>query len=587
MGGAVFRRDQSQWGEIMRRHWLQWGWIAIIIAPMLVTVAGVRAQDATPEAAEATPAASPAGEPAASPVAESPGEPGPVFVSAQWRIALVAANRSPGINALSLERGAGRTWIVVVADITNWSPDPSTLDPRSMRLIFPEEEEPGGYATESSADVAAQLGTEPRQAGGPIEFGADETKRVTFAFQVSDDYTEPAFRYEDQALSLEDLLEVEIDFDSLPPVTPAPTLERVGIDDIIEGDELEVYRPELDENARVQLIGLGVPREGACFAEQSTDALAAMTRSSVLIERDPAAADDSDGTLRRYVWVQNDDGTRTLLNRTMIREGFAVWTGEPAAARFADYLSQAESAARQSSAGLWEDCGGLREPPTAPSASPTAAAVPPEDNAAETEEAGAASPAAELPPVEATATLEAAGQYPPSVAELAAADDPATCDRIGWGTPDEETLDGEQLDYYAACHEAGGVYLARCVGSAEGTGTLRPAEDRLWIVCVVVAANGGDEPLFASPVDYVLVDGNDRRYELNSTAMEAMPDDRVLQSGEIPPGERISGVIAFDVPRNATRPFRLEVIPLVEGDAGDAEPAVIIIDPNAVPPENG
>ncbi|MGH2558011.1 MAG: DUF4352 domain-containing protein [Thermomicrobiales bacterium] len=573
----------------MPRRWLRWALILAVLAPMLVTVASSR--ERTRVSAQE-----------ASPVADSPGEPGPAFVSEQWRIALVAADRSPGINALSLERGAGRTWIVVVTDITNWSANASSLDPRALRLFFPEESNPGGFAPESTIDVAARLGTEPLQLDTPIEFAPDETKRVVVAYQVSVDFTVPAIRYGDEALSLDDLLEAEIDFDALPPVTPAPTLVRVLIDDIIAGNELEVFQPDTEEVRRIELIGLDVPTGSACFAAQSTEALASLTTSAVLVERDPTAGDNGEA-VPRYAWIENEDGQRILLNRAMILDGFAVWSGEPADTRFAEWLQQAERIARETNAGLWEECGGLDDPLAAPVASPTAEAVEPEETenatpeptaaateepteeATATDEATPEATSTILPESEATATLGPTGQYPSSVAELAAEDAPDTCDRIGWGTPDEETLADDPLDYYAACHDAGGVYVARCVGSTEGTGSAAPASDRLWIICVVVVANGADDPLFVSPVDFILVDGDNRRYELNSAAMRALPSDRVLQSGEVAAGEQVSGAVAFDVPRNGTRPFRLEIVPLVEPNAGTSQPAIIIIDPNAAPPE--
>ncbi|MGH2532537.1 MAG: DUF4352 domain-containing protein [Thermomicrobiales bacterium] len=583
----------------MPRRWLRWALIVAVLAPMLVTVAGTRertrvvAQEASPAA---SPVASPAATPAASPIADSPGEPGPAFVSGEWRIALVAADRSPGINALSLERGAGRTWIVVVADVTNWSANESALDLRNFRLFFPEESNPGGFAPKSTTDVAAILGTEPRQLDTPIAFAADETKRVSVAFQVSVEYTVPAIRYGDEALSLDDLLEAEVDFDVLPPVTPAPTLERVLIDDIISGNEIEVFLRETDENQRIHLIGLDVPTDGACFASQSTDGLAALTTTAVLVERDPTAGDNGE-VVQRYLWVQDEDGQRTLLNRVMILEGFAVWSGEPADTRFAEWLQQAQRIGRETDAGLWGQCGGLEDPLAAPAASPTAEVAEPDETGDATpdltpeateEPADEATPEATstiLPESEAAATLEPSDQYPAAVAALAAEDTAETCDRIGWGTPDEETLADDPLDYYAACHEAGGVYVARCVGSAEGTGSLAPGADRLWIICVVVIANSADDPLFVSPVDFVLVDGDDGRYELDSAAMRALPGDRVLQSGEVAAGEQVSGAVAFDVPSDGTRPFRLEIVPLVEANAETTQPAIIIIDPNAAPPE--
>src|SRR5262249_24424443 len=96
----------------------------------------------TPEStAEANPTEQPTTAPTAAtvhPQAADAGEPGPVFVSGAWRISVVAGVRNPGLNAVGLKRKSGKDWIVVVADITNWTLKPETLNLRDIELTFPE-----------------------------------------------------------------------------------------------------------------------------------------------------------------------------------------------------------------------------------------------------------------------------------------------------------------------------------------------------------------------------------------------------------------------------------------------------------------
>ena len=51
----------------------------------------------------------------------------PTFASGRWRVGVVAAVRSSGVNALDLAREEGQEWLVVVADVTNWGEDDGEL----------------------------------------------------------------------------------------------------------------------------------------------------------------------------------------------------------------------------------------------------------------------------------------------------------------------------------------------------------------------------------------------------------------------------------------------------------------------------
>jgi hypothetical protein len=74
----------------------------------------------------------------------------------------------------------------------------------------------------------------------------------------------------------------------------------------------------------------------------------------VLVEEDGAITGGS-GQIR-YVWLVNDDGTRTSINQRLIAEGFATTGSLPADARFGAWLLESQSLAEDAEIGLWGGC---------------------------------------------------------------------------------------------------------------------------------------------------------------------------------------------------------------------------------------
>jgi endonuclease YncB( thermonuclease family) len=122
----------------------------------------------------------------------------------------------------------------------------------------------------------------------------------------------------------------------------------------------------------VVLIGLDAPDlhagpSGECFAAEATAKLRALlpVGTVVYLEAD-AKGDDGQGHLLRWVWRTRDGGKpATLLNQTLVRGGYAAADTGGENARYRDRLAQAEAAAQQHHAGLWQACGGPHVPLTA------------------------------------------------------------------------------------------------------------------------------------------------------------------------------------------------------------------------------
>lgn len=333
------------------------------------------------------------------------GEPGPVFVSDGWRFSVVAAVRSAGLNAIGLQRKDGKDWVVVVADLTNWTNAPASIVPRDIRLATAGGGSPVRAAPVSSGVAAEALGVTLTNVADEQIFRANQTRRVVLAYSINSDATDPAISF-GTTLPLADVLEQDVDLENLPNVQRPPRLVQAEVDRVVDGDSLDVYLPDDDINLTVNLLNATAPVDNGCFADEAADRLNELAGSTVFLE---AGGDDaSSEEVNRYVWVEDENGARTQINHEMLTGGFAVYHEEPAT-RFATWLQEAETEARDANTGIWEACAddlptvtaeatATPVPTETPTQAPTATPQPTEEptqapTATPTEEA-AASPTA-------------------------------------------------------------------------------------------------------------------------------------------------------------------------------------------------
>ncbi|MGH2532043.1 MAG: hypothetical protein ACRDJW_07015 [Thermomicrobiales bacterium] len=324
----------------MAIHRHRWVSALLVVMTVLATGATSLAQDETggPE-----PGASPAATPATVAFESQ------VFAMSPWRFTLVSARFGDAIPEVELSARTGRDWAVVVFDVLNWSEEDADLRWRDFGLRMAGELEGGGFAPQTSEDVADALGVEPGDASDELTIDAAETVRAAMVFQVDDGGRDPALALNGLALPLAGALAGSPPPDALPPVTEAPELESERVVRVADGRTIRVGggtgRP-------VRLAGVDAPAPEECFGAQSTERLEAMAGEEVLIER---VAEDEDGFA--YIWVDAPDGTRRLLNFEIIATGNAA-AGDSDAPRVRAWLAEAEYLARYSHLGLWFGCSG-------------------------------------------------------------------------------------------------------------------------------------------------------------------------------------------------------------------------------------
>jgi endonuclease YncB( thermonuclease family) len=117
---------------------------------------------------------------------------------------------------------------------------------------------------------------------------------------------------------------------------------------ITDGDTLRCA-----DGRRVRLIGIDAPERGQDGYEGSRDALLRLARpgATVRLEHD-VTAEDRYGRTLAYVWAGD-----TLVNERMVREGRAFLYTVPPNVRHEGRLREAQQAARDAGAGLWEGDG--------------------------------------------------------------------------------------------------------------------------------------------------------------------------------------------------------------------------------------
>ncbi|MGH2558805.1 MAG: PQQ-binding-like beta-propeller repeat protein, partial [Thermomicrobiales bacterium] len=316
------------------------------------------------------------------------------FVSANWRVTVVAAQRDDAIQDVSLEEREDKEWVVVVADVTNWSAEAVELTPRDIELRFPEGNA-NRVALRSTVSVANDLDIGPDDVEQPVAFQADETQRWALVYLIDADQAEAALALR-LAMSIEPVVESNVDLLDLPPVTDPPELIEAGVDVVRDGETLDVTTEPDGAEVRVELLGADAPSGDDCFADESQAELESLAGDTVFLEY-PDGGDASDGPA--YVWAERDDGSRIQINRQMVAGGFAEH--DPADnALFASWLGDAQASAEEREIGLWEACTGPEVEPTAevePTVTPT------DEPTAEPTEEVTATPTEE-PTAEATAT---------------------------------------------------------------------------------------------------------------------------------------------------------------------------------------
>ncbi len=144
--------------------------------------------------------------------------------------------------------------------------------------------------------------------------------------------------------------------DEIPTSATAATLARV-----YDGDTISA---EINgQRETVRLIGINSPETGGnfteveCFGSEATIYLRSLipVGATIWLEKDVSERDRF-GRLLRFVWVVDADDRALLTNLELVRNGYAVARVYPPDDRYADLLSDGQSAARSNNLGVWGAC---------------------------------------------------------------------------------------------------------------------------------------------------------------------------------------------------------------------------------------
>ena len=286
--------------------------------------------------------------------APTSGEPAPVFVSGSWRIAVATTAVSRAFADLGLKEKADKEWMVVILDVTNWSDEDAELSARDFTIEGSDGETIGKIARSSMSRIADGLGVAPFADDLTMRVPAGETMRIALAFVIPKRSASVRLVQDGTALPLVTTIGSELEVDALPgPARPAEVV-RAEIVSASDGRTMRV-RPDGEIAAtRIRLLGVEPPAEGSCHEDTAELFLEELTGAEILVEEDPAITSVSGSA--RYIWLVNDDGTRTLLNHALIAEGMVMALPMPSDARFGVWLAETERAAEQAETGLWAGC---------------------------------------------------------------------------------------------------------------------------------------------------------------------------------------------------------------------------------------
>jgi hypothetical protein len=293
--------------------------------------------------------------PATSPIAGSgPGEPAPAFAAGPWRVAVRAVDQGEAIDYLGLGFVEGSQWVVVYADITNWSAADAELDVSGMTLDTAGA--PVAPDLANTQATAALLGLEPAN-GSSVSVPAGGSVRVALVYQLPLSESMRVLNLDGQQLPLDDAVGRQLDVTDLSTIATPPALQTGTVGTIpLKGSQVQFWVETSNGPIFITLAGVEMPADASCY-EGSTDLLVTLGTlygTNVFLEADPAVTEPD----TYYVWIVDEQGNRALLNQTLVANGLVIEGDLPEAARFGAWIEQTESLAQADGIGLWSTCAG-------------------------------------------------------------------------------------------------------------------------------------------------------------------------------------------------------------------------------------
>ncbi|MFW0871274.1 MAG: thermonuclease family protein [Patescibacteria group bacterium] len=122
---------------------------------------------------------------------------------------------------------------------------------------------------------------------------------------------------------------------------------------VLDGDTIE-----LDDGAKVRLLGINAPELGQCYGAESAQALSSLVLGrEVMLQKDSTAIDEFDRLLR-YVFLYNPDAEKDniFVNNYMVREGYAISNNRGADRRYERLLNNSMGMAKSDGYGWHSAC---------------------------------------------------------------------------------------------------------------------------------------------------------------------------------------------------------------------------------------
>lgn len=308
--------------------------VALLFITTMEGFVPVGAQDATPVASPVASPVAPVGEPW---VASD-------FVSGPWRLQIVTAKRANAFSQFGLEAREDKDWIVAIVDITNWSSNDATLNPRDFALEIPGGEKPRGFARRTTEKVAKQLDLEPKSTDDGVNIAKGANTRLVLVFELPIDSIAPKLFLDSKSLPIQGALDSGPALDALPKMADPPKAQRVTLGEVVNGFTLTTG----DDNKETVLSYVDGPLPDQCYGEEATRRLKRLATDRIYVE-------ELDGAT--FVWSNENDGSRRLLNFEQISGGYAA-VADDVAGPFAVWLKDAEQSSRDRGGAIWKNCTG-------------------------------------------------------------------------------------------------------------------------------------------------------------------------------------------------------------------------------------
>jgi hypothetical protein len=363
-GGVVLLMTANTASYFYDESFVQ-GWMELADTALVGAAPGPPVATAAPTTVPAAPTASAPTAPAAPteapatlkptmiPAAAGAGEPAPAFAAGPWRIAVRAVDLGETIDYLSLGLVEGNQWVVVYADVTNWSAEEATLDVAGMTLATAGGPiAPDLAGTQSTATL---LGLEPAN-GSSVTVAPGGATRLALAYSVPLSESELILELDGTQLPLQDAVGQQLDVTDLSTIATPPAVQTGVLSTTFGGPDFMTLQVDTGAGpVTIQLAGADFPTDAACFdSALAMMSVTGLDGSTVRLETDPSVSEPE----TYYVWIENPLGHWELLNQTLIVKGVAIEGDVPEAARFGAWLEQTDSVAEANGVGLWSACAG-------------------------------------------------------------------------------------------------------------------------------------------------------------------------------------------------------------------------------------